>query len=67
MTEIVQLMVTCIVDTLYPQVGEACVNILAGAGMRVNFPERQTCCGQPAFNAGMRADAQKMAKHTIGL
>ena len=65
MTETVQLMVTCIVDTLFPQVGEACVNILAGAGMKVNFPERQTCCGQPAYNSGMRADAQRMAKHTI--
>ena len=65
MSETVQLMVTCIVDTLYPQVGEACVSILENAGMKVNFPEAQTCCGQPAFNAGMRSYARRMAEHTI--
>jgi L-lactate dehydrogenase complex protein LldE len=65
MSETVQLLVTCIVDTLYPQVGEACVNIFESAGIRVNFPEGQTCCGQPAFNAGMRDDARRMAEHTI--
>jgi L-lactate dehydrogenase complex protein LldE len=65
MPETVQLMVTCIVDTLYPEVGEAVLNVLERAGIQVNFPEEQTCCGQPAFNTGMRAYARRMAEHTI--
>ena len=61
----VQLFVTCIVDTLYPEVGEAVVRVLQRAGAEVEFPAGQTCCGQPAFNAGMRAEARQMAIHTI--
>ncbi len=65
MTETVQLMVTCIIDTLYPEVGEAVVRVLERAGVRVAFPPGQTCCGQPAFNAGLRLEARRMAEHTI--
>ena len=61
----VQLFVTCIVDTLYPEVGEAVVRVLQRAGANVDFPMGQTCCGQPAFNAGLRAQARPMAEHTI--
>lgn len=61
----VQLFVTCIVDSLYPQIGEAVVRVLRRAGVRVAFPEAQTCCGQPAFNAGMREQACQMALHTL--
>lgn len=61
----IQLFVTCIIDTLYPEVGEAVVNILQKAGRDVEFPNGQTCCGQPAFNAGMRSEAKVMAEHTI--
>jgi L-lactate dehydrogenase complex protein LldE len=61
----VQLFVTCLVDTLHPQIGEAVVKVLRRAGVRVNFPEGQTCCGQPAFNAGLRGEARRMAIHTI--
>ena len=60
-----QLFVTCIIDTLYPEVGEAVVRVLQRAGVSVKFPDDQTCCGQPAFNAGMRSEARKMAEHTI--
>ncbi|HEX6302889.1 MAG TPA: (Fe-S)-binding protein [Anaerolineales bacterium] len=60
-----QLFITCIVDTLYPQVGEAVVRTLRRAGVQVGFPSGQTCCGQPAFNAGMRPQAKQMARHTI--
>ena len=60
-----QLFVTCIIDTLYPEVGEAVVRVLQRAGVSVEFPDDQTCCGQPAFNAGMRSEARKMAEHTI--
>jgi L-lactate dehydrogenase complex protein LldE len=65
MTEQVQLFVTCILDTLYPDVGEAVVRILQRAGAEVAFPPGQTCCGQPAFNAGMRKEAREMAIQTI--
>jgi L-lactate dehydrogenase complex protein LldE len=61
----VQLFVTCIIDTLYPEIGEAVVQVLKKGGVNVDFPAAQTCCGQPAFNAGMRAEARRMAEHTI--
>lgn len=65
MADKAQLFVTCIIDTLYPEVGEAVVRVLRRAGAEVEFPNGQTCCGQPAFNAGMRTEARKMAIHTI--
>lgn len=61
----VQLFVTCLVDTFYPQVGEAIVDILSSLGVTVHFPRGQTCCGQPNFNAGLRDDARKIAQHMI--
>lgn len=61
----VQLFVTCIVDTVYPKTGESVVNVLRRLGVPVDFPTAQTCCGQPAFNAGMRTQARTMAKHTL--
>jgi len=64
-THQVQLFVTCIVDTLYPEVGEAVVRVLRRLGASVDFPAGQTCCGQPAFNAGLRLQARPMAEHTI--
>ncbi len=67
MKPIVQLFVTCIVDTLYPEIGEAVVDVLERAGADVQFPNDQACCGQPAFNAGMRAQARPMAEHTISV
>jgi L-lactate dehydrogenase complex protein LldE len=65
MPETVQLFVTCIIDTLYPEIGESVVRVLERAGASVEFPPDQTCCGQPAFNAGMRRQARQMAEHTI--
>ncbi len=65
MPETVQLFITCILDTLYPEIGEAVVRVLERAGASVQFPARQTCCGQPAFNAGLRSQARQMAEHTI--
>ena len=41
------------------------VEVLQRAGVRVDFPLDQTCCGQPTFNAGLRADARRIAEHTI--
>lgn len=65
MTKTVQLFVTCIIDTLYPETGEAVVRVLQRVGVEVSYPPGQTCCGQPAFNAGLRAQARKMAIQTI--
>jgi L-lactate dehydrogenase complex protein LldE len=65
MTKTVQLFITCLIDSLLPEIGEAVVIVLQRAGVDVVFPTEQTCCGQPAFNAGMRHEARKLAKHTI--
>lgn len=61
----VQLFVTCLVDQFFPDVGFAVVEILENLGLTVEFPQAQTCCGQPAFNAGFWNDARAMARHTI--
>ena len=59
------LFVTCIVDQLFPNVGIAMADVLERVGCRVDFPERQTCCGQPAFNSGYRDEARSMALHFL--
>lgn len=61
----VQLFISCLVDSFYPQTGEAIVSILRRLGIDVKFPRDQTCCGQPPFNAGLRADARPIVEHTI--
>lgn len=61
----VSLFVTCIVDQLFPQVGMAMANVLERLGYQVDFPEDQTCCGQPAFNSGYRAEARIVARHFL--
>ena len=61
----IQLFVTCLVDSLFPQTGEAVVEIFHRLGIGVEFPREQTCCGQPTFNAGLRKDARAIAEHTI--
>jgi L-lactate dehydrogenase complex protein LldE len=63
----VQLLVTCLVDHFSPETAEAVVRLLEREGLEVVVPEDQTCCGQPACNAGARGDAIAMAKHTIAL
>ena len=60
-----QLFISCLVDSFYPQTGEAIVNILRRLGIDVEFPRDQTCCGQPPFNAGLRSDARPIVEHTI--
>ena len=61
----VQLFITCLVDSFYPQTGEAIVSILRRLGLTVDFPHDQTCCGQPPFNAGLRTEARPLAEHTL--
>ena len=61
----VSLFITCLVDQLWPSVGASAVEVLRRAGCEVVFDERQTCCGQPAFNTGYRADARRLARRFI--
>jgi L-lactate dehydrogenase complex protein LldE len=61
----VSLLVTCLGDTLFPDVGLATVRLLRRLGVEVDFPSAQTCCGQPFFNSGYRAHACDLARHTI--
>jgi L-lactate dehydrogenase complex protein LldE len=57
----VSLFVTCMVDMLYPGTGMSVVDVLSYLGVSVEFPPEQTCCGQPAFNAGYRHETRQVA------
>jgi L-lactate dehydrogenase complex protein LldE len=61
----VGLFVTCLVDLFRPSVGFAAVKLLEGAGCTVEVPQAQTCCGQPAYNSGDRADSKAIARQII--
>lgn len=61
----VQLFVTCLVDSLAPEVGRATLGALEAAGCDVAFPQDQACCGQPAFNVGLWDEARQMAAQTL--
>jgi len=61
----VALFVTCLVDLFRPAVGFAAVRLLEAAGCRVEVPRGQTCCGQPAYNQGDRADTSAIARRMI--
>jgi L-lactate dehydrogenase complex protein LldE len=65
MSRRVSLFVTCIVDQLYPQIGMAMASVLERLGFQVDFPEAQTCCGQPALNSGYQAEAGDVARHFL--
>jgi L-lactate dehydrogenase complex protein LldE len=57
----VALFVTCLIDLFRPRVGFAAIKLLEDAGCTVEVPRKQTCCGQPAYNSGDRADAKAIA------
>lgn len=61
----VALFVTCLVDLYRPTVGFAAIRLLEDAGCLVEVPPVQTCCGQPAYNAGDRATARDLARQVI--
>jgi L-lactate dehydrogenase complex protein LldE len=63
----VQLFGTCMVDSLFPAVGDATVRLLEHFGVQVAYPHGQTCCGQPAFNAGYRKEARGAAEYFLSL
>lgn len=56
------LFIPCYVDTLYPEVGVSTFRLLKSLGLDVDYPERQTCCGQPMGNAGFEHMAVPLAE-----
>lgn len=61
----VALFVTCLVDLFRPSVGFAAVKLIEDAGCDVEVPAQQTCCGQPAYNSGDKADTRAIAEGVI--
>lgn len=59
------LLITCLVDTLFPDVGRATVSVLERVGVQVDVPLEQTCCGQMHQNAGHPEDATRLMRRTI--
>lgn len=64
--EPVALFVPCYIDQFYPEIGRATVQLLRALNLPVEFPEGQTCCGQPAFNSGYWEQAQCVARQLAG-
>ena len=56
----IQLFIPCFVDQLYPETAFNMIQVLEKAGCTVQYNTEQTCCGQPAFNAGFRDDAKEV-------
>lgn len=63
----VALMITCLADVFYPEVGERIVRLLRRLGVTVTLPPGQTCCGLPLFNSGYHAEAAAVARRTVEL
>ena len=63
----VSLFIPCFIDQLYPQAAISMVRVLERLGHAVEYDERQTCCGQPAFNSGYWQEARNVAERTLGL
>jgi L-lactate dehydrogenase complex protein LldE len=61
----VNLFIPCFVDQLFPQTGFNMIKVLEKAGCKVNYNPNQTCCGQPAFNAGFWSEAKPVAEKFI--
>ena len=60
----VALFITCLADHFFAEAGADAVRLLRHLGCEVVFPDGQTCCGQPAHNAGLAREAVRMAAHT---
>ena len=65
MSDRVALFVTCLADTLFPDVGKATVTVLERLGLEVDFPLEQTCCGQMHGNSGHPAEATSLARRFV--
>ncbi|HSO18978.1 MAG TPA: (Fe-S)-binding protein [Desulfosarcina sp.] len=56
---------TCLMDAVYPHAGMAAIRMLESQGLRVVFPQDQSCCGQPAYNSGFMSEARAVARRQI--
>jgi L-lactate dehydrogenase complex protein LldE len=63
----VALFATCLGDRFFADACADAVRLLRHLGVTVEYPPGQTCCGQPAHNAGHVAEARRMARHTLGV
>jgi L-lactate dehydrogenase complex protein LldE len=63
----ITLFIQCLIDSLYPEVGMAMVNVFDRLGITMDCPPNQTCCGQPAFNSGYRQEARTAARRFIDI
>ncbi|MDR5854186.1 (Fe-S)-binding protein [Caballeronia sp. LZ062] len=61
----VGLFVTCLIDTMRPEIGFSVIKLIERAGFQVSVPPAQTCCGQPAYNSGDRRLARDLAEKTL--
>jgi len=63
----IQLFGTCIVDTMFPETGEATIRLLRHFGVEIGYPAGQTCCGKPADSGGYTRESRKAAEHFISI
>ncbi len=61
----VQIFIPCFIDQLYPQTAFNMIKLLKKAGCNVEYNTEQTCCGQPAFNAGFREESKEVCSKFI--
>ena len=61
----VALFITCFNDTLFPETGIATVRVLERLGVKVEFPEEQTCCGQMHYNTGYQREAVPLVRRFV--
>ncbi|MHA3775374.1 (Fe-S)-binding protein [Verrucomicrobiota bacterium sgz303538] len=61
----ITLFIPCFIDSLYPHVAMSIVNVLERLGHTVDYPEEQTCCGQPPFNSGYWDEARAVASRQL--
>jgi L-lactate dehydrogenase complex protein LldE len=64
---LVSLFIPCLVDRFLPEIGEATAEVLRRCGHRLSYDDRQTCCGQPAYNAGHVDEAAALARRFLDL
>lgn len=58
---------TCLIDQFFPEAGLDAITLLEREGIRVHFPENQTCCGQPAYTSGFPEAARRVAAQQLDL
>jgi L-lactate dehydrogenase complex protein LldE len=61
----ITLFIPCFIDQIYPQVGIHMADIFERLGHTIEYPDRQTCCGQPPFNTGFWDEARAVAEHAL--